>query len=80
VTDPQSQLEALADRLQSAAARLKAAADGSPDEPASPEPSLPARSGPDGMSAVLERLEAAGAAVRDARARLAELQQQLDAG
>lgn len=78
MTDPQSQLEALADRLQSAAARLKAAADGAPAEPATPEPPPPVRFGPEGMVAVLERLEAAGAAVRDARARLAELQNRLD--
>lgn len=55
-------------------------------ELASP-PRNPAVRGPDctdsgppgeGMSAVLARLEAAGAAVRDARHQLAELQQRLD--
>jgi hypothetical protein len=71
VSDSPAELEALAARLQSAAERLKAAG-----RPAAGDP--PARApDPEGIPGAVERLEAAGHAVRVARARLAELEARL---
>ena len=78
MTHGQGDLEALVARLHDAAVRLKAAGTTS-DAPARGGPRTPA--GPDAATdavpGVVEQLEAAGAAVRSARARLAEAQERL---
>jgi hypothetical protein len=67
VTEP-SELVGLAGRLQEAAARLKEQHAAADDEAPAPE-----------ALGVLARLEEAGAAVRDARRRLVELESRLRA-
>ena len=71
VSDSPAELEALAARLQSAAARLKAAGSPAPAQPAAPVAER------EGIAGAVDRLEAAGHAVRVARARLAELEARL---
>lgn len=66
MTDPRAELETLAGRLQDAAMRLK-------EEHAEPEHDAEA------LGLTLARLEEAGAAVRDARRRLFELESRLRA-
>jgi hypothetical protein len=63
------ELEALAGRLREAAARLKEQHAAADDEEPEPE----------ALGATLARLEEAGAAVRDARRRLLELESRLRA-
>lgn len=82
MADDRADLDVLMARLRDAAERLKAAEPGpEPERTAaldpSPPPRAPAAPGPPparALSETLQALEAAGAAVRDARLRVAELQ------
>ncbi len=92
MANPQAELEALATRLQEAAARLKAAGpaagedprDGPDDEGAGSHGARDERPGEGGRdeepSSALLRLEAVGAAVRDARRSLAAIEARLGGG